>query len=227
MISFIKEKGIKIAVSVYSYIPEEHDKITMVAGAFNKTYKFINNLKSRGIEYRIATVHMRGQCLGRRKEEPFVLNPVKDVIRLSGRANISLLTPELFKRKLITRNSFKNKLNKTKVIENVNFHQCFAKKLYISSTLEVYPCVMERRLSHGNMKMQKLRTLLNQKIQCLNKDSIDECKYCELRYACFDCRPDSLDNKLLSKPYYCTYDVRNGKWLNVEEFVTNFFKSKN
>ena len=166
---------------------------------------------------------MKDHCLGNRNGEPFVLNPVKDVIRLSGRANVSLLTPELLKRKLITRESFKNKLNKTKVIENVNFHQCFGKKLYISSTLEVYPCVMERRISHGNMKMHNLSTILNPEIQCLNKDFIDECKCCELRYACFDCRPDSLDNNLLSKPYYCTYDVKNGKWQNVEEFVNNFF----
>ncbi len=222
--SFIKEKGIKIAVSVYSYIPKEHDKITMVSGSFNQTYKFINKLKSKGIKYRVATVHMKDQYLGNRKEESFVLNPIKDVIRLSGRANISLLSPELLKRKLITRESFKKKLNKTKVIENVNFHQCFSKKLYISSTLEVYPCVMERRLSHGNMKMNKLSTILNSKIQCLNKDFIDECRDCELRYACFDCRPDSLDDNLLSKPYYCTYDVRNGKWLDVEEFVNNFFE---
>ena len=221
--SFIKDKEIKIAVSIYSYIPNEHDKITMVSGSFNKTYKLLNNLKTLGIKYRVATVHMKDHCLGNRNGEPFVLNPVKDVIRLSGRANVSLLTPELLKRKLITRESFKNKLNKTKVIENVNFHQCFGKKLYISSTLEVYPCVMERRISHGNMKMHNLSTILNPEIQCLNKDFIDECKCCELRYACFDCRPDSLDNNLLSKPYYCTYDVKNGKWQNVEEFVNNFF----
>lgn len=223
--SFIKEKGIKIAISVYSYIPKEHDKITMVPGSFNKTYKLINNLKSRGIKYRVATVHMKDQYLGNRKEEPFVLNPVKDVIRLSGRANISLLTPELLKRKLITRESFKNKLNKTKVIENVNFHQCFSKKIYISSTLEVYPCVMEHRLSHGNMKMHKLCTLLNSKIQCLNKDFIDECKDCELRYACFDCRPDTIDKNIISKPYYCTYDVKKGQWQNIDEFVNKFFKN--
>lgn len=112
--SFIKDKEIKIAVSIYSYIPNEHDKITMVSGSFNKTYKLLNNLKTLGIKYRVATVHMKDHCLGNRNGEPFVLNPVKDVIRLSGRANVSLLTPELLKRKLITRESFKINLIRQK-----------------------------------------------------------------------------------------------------------------
>ncbi len=93
-------------------------------------------------------------------------------------------------------------------------HNCFSYKLYIDSKLNIYPCVMERRISYGNLKNANLKQLLQKNIETVNftKDNIDSCKECEFRYCCFDCRPDSLLNDFHAKPWYCTYNPKKGEW---------------
>ena len=83
--------------------------------------------------------------------------------------------------------------------------------------MDVYPCVMERELSHGNLKNGNLKDLIDNKICSLSKDYIEECKECEFRYACYDCRPDRISDSLFEKPYYCTYNVNNGEWIDKDK----------
>ena len=53
------------------------------------------------------------------------------------------------------------------------------------------------------------------KVWLINKDQIDICKDCELRYACSDCRAYTVDpEKLNSKPVKCGYDPYQGEWVN-------------
>ena len=80
---------------------------------------------------------------------------------------------------------------------------------------------MERRFSHGNLKDDKLCNLIKREIQEFNKDKIEGCKECELRYACSDCRPDSLTENIYAKPYYCTYDVDKGEFMDEDEVINN------
>ncbi len=95
------------------------------------------------------------------------------------------------------------------------FNNCFGSKIYIATDLTVYPCVMERRFSHGNMK-ENTNFKLDDAIMKLNKDKINSCKDCEFRLGCFDCRPDSLTGEICSKPWYCTYLPEIGEWELVE-----------
>ena len=85
---------------------------------------------------------------------------------------------------------------------------------------------MERRLSHGNLKNATLENILSSEILSFNKDKIKECSECEFRYACYDCRPDSLTEDIQEKPYYCTYNVRNGFWKNADDVVQTILNSK-
>ena len=78
---------------------------------------------------------------------------------------------------------------------------------------------MERRISHGNLKSSSLENLLTESILRLGKDHINECKDCEYRYACFDCRANSLSDNVLEKPWYCTYDPYQGEWEDPERFI--------
>ncbi len=40
------------------------------------------------------------------------------------------------------------------------------------------------------------------------KDDIDECKHCELRYICSDCRVFTKNNrKNNAKPIHCSYEI--------------------
>lgn len=78
---------------------------------------------------------------------------------------------------------------------------------------------MERRIFHGNLKGHSLEEVLDNKILFFSKNIINECSECEFRYVCHDCRPDSLSNNIYGKPYNCTYDVKNGTWLNKDEVI--------
>ena len=78
---------------------------------------------------------------------------------------------------------------------------------------------MERRISHGSLKKQTLKEVLNNDILNIQKDKIEGCKDCEFRYCCFDCRPNSLGKDVLSKPWYCTYNPHNGEWEDIDDFI--------
>ena len=223
---FLKEKNIKIALSVYSYIPEEHDKVTTIIGSYQKTINSIQMLKDRDVKYRIATTHMKNIEIGECNTKLFKINPNKDIIRMAGRGSINLLSPELLRKKLITKSTFSYELNPQRIAVNIAGHQCFSKKIYISANLEVFPCVMERRISHGNLKGHSIEEILDDKILFFNKNKVDECRECEFRYACHDCRPDSLSNNVYDKPYNCTYDVKKGIWLNEDDVIKKFFQMK-
>lgn len=220
---YLKQNNIRIALSVYSYNNIDHDKVTNVIGSHHKTNKTIANLKKYGIQYRICNVLMDGVTLGQQNTNLYKLNPEKDVVRMSGRANYKLLTHELIKKKLITKKTFETPINKAFVTRLVSGHNCFSNRIYVSSDLNIYPCVMERRISHGNIKETKLLQF-NNNILNYNKDYIDGCKHCEYRYACFDCRPNSLDENISSKPWYCTYNVNEGLWIDQDIFINNLDK---
>lgn len=222
---FFKKNNIHVAMSIYSYNAEEHDKVTLQKGSHAKTVHSVELLKQYNIPHRIATVYMKDISVGEKNTDLYTINPKKDVIRMAGRGNIGLLTPELLKRKLITKETFSNALNPEAIACQVNGNHCFSTKLYISANLEVYPCVMERRFSHGNLKDDKLKNLIKREIQEFNKDKIEGCKDCEFRYACYDCRPDSLTDNVYAKPYYCTYDVDGGKWLDSDNLILDILSN--
>ena len=70
---------------------------------------------------------------------------------MTGRADFQLLSRELIKQKIITESTFSTPLNPRVSSRLIQGHNCFGHKIYISSIGEVYPCVMERRWSYGNL----------------------------------------------------------------------------
>ena len=211
---------------MYSYIPEMHDRVTTVKGSHRRTKKALKLLEQHQIPHKIATVHMKDIDLGEKEEETFVLDPVKDPVRLSGRGNLSLISPKLMKDKLITPWRFSTPIDRDWVIRALNGHQCFSIKIYIEHDLNVRPCVMERRASHGNLRGKTIQEILNKDILYLNKDKIEGCRDCELRYACHDCRADSMSSNIYAKPYVCTYDVENGIWKDPKEYIKELFRNR-
>ncbi|WP_242822935.1 radical SAM protein [Clostridium sp. SY8519] len=217
-IKYIKENGIHIALSVYSYIETEHDKVTDSIGSYKKTNDTIKKLEAADIPYRVCNVLMKDLCLGVKNTDLYELNPSKDVVRMSGRANTCLLSEELVRKKLITKETFRKPLNKEMSIKMINGHNCFNNKLYISADLKIYPCVMERRMMHGMIESNS-DIILSKKIRELNKDRVSGCSLCEYRYNCFDCRSDSISEIIDEKPWYCTYIPEEGKWIDVDQFI--------
>lgn len=217
---YLSENNIHIALSVYSYNADMHDKVTGVKGSLLRTNKTIARLKEHGIPYRVCNVLMKDIAIGEKKHDLYTLSDDKDIVRMSGRANFSLLTDELIRKKLITKKTFQIPVRKAFCKRLISGHNCFRDKMYISANLEVFPCVMERRMKHCVINNTD-KIELDDKIRYLTKDSIEECKMCEYRYACFDCRPNALTNNIYEKPWYCTYHPKLGEWENEEEFILN------
>ncbi|MCM1237300.1 MAG: radical SAM protein [Ruminococcus flavefaciens] len=231
--NFLAENNIHIALSVYSYKEEMHDKVTGCKGSWEKTNRTIEALKSYGIHYRVCNVLMKDIEIGEKTNDLYEISNEKDIVRMSGRANFSLLSDDLIRKKLITKKSFQGAIKKRFCRSLIEGHNCFKNKLYVSANMEVFPCVMERRLKHCVIS-ENNKIILDNSIRNFNKDKINECCHCEYRYVCFDCRPDSLSGDILEKPWYCTYKPLLGEWEDEEEFLVKlknrewmFIKKKN
>lgn len=221
---FFKEHSIYVALSIHSYDAHEHDKVTSVKGSHKKVEKALAMIKQHGVRYRIGTVTSTSCKLSTPKKETlYRLDP--KLPKVTGMADLDGYDFGMFKSKAITKDSKRHKIDKFTVQKAISGHQCFIKDLYVSSLLDVYPCVMERRTSHGNLKGKKLKDIINPEIRGMSKDYIDGCKECEYRYACFDCRPDSNGKGLYSKPWFCSYDPTKGVWHPLEELY-NHLKGK-
>jgi radical SAM protein with 4Fe4S-binding SPASM domain len=209
----------QVALSLYSNIPSEHDKVTKSMGSYNNLTCTIELLKENEIPFRVANVRMKDIEVG--ENHIGTLHPKSgyDFVRLSGRANLDLYDKDLLKQKLITKKHFQKKITPKAIEKNMQGHNCFSNRLYIDVDLNVYPCVMERRVKHGNIKEDKLKDIIKHNLIDFTKDQVNECKHCEYRYACHDCRPDSLNGDLREKPWYCTYNPYDGEWYDIDEFI--------
>ncbi len=216
--SYLAKNDIHIALSVYSYNPQIHDYVTKGKGSWAKTNNTIKLLKENNVKYRVCNILMKGVDIGEKNTDLYELSSQRDVARMTGRAGLSLLTDDLIYKRLITKSSFSKPLNKRFVSKLLSGHNCFSCKLYVAANLDVYPCVMERRIKHCNVK-DSGGIILNGSIRGLNKDHIHGCDECEFRYACFDCRPNSLVKNVREKPWYCTYDPSSGTWKDVNSFI--------
>lgn len=216
---FFKAHGVHVAVSVYSYDAAEHDRVTKGAGSHARTTTAVALLAEHGVPCRTACIRMAGIALGEKNGAAYDLAEGSDVVRLTGRGNLGLLDAELVRRRLTTKEMFRWPLERKTVERALARHNCFGRDVCISPALEVYPCIMERRISHGSLREAGLKALLKREICAMNKDKVAVCRDCEFRYACHDCRPDTLDGELTAKPWYCTYDPYSGEWEDADAAV--------
>lgn len=198
----LKALDIRLALSVYSDAPEMHDAVTGIRGSHSAVMRTIERLRQHAIPFRTAAIAMKG----------IDAHDSADVVRMSGRGSLGLLTPELLRKKLITKETFRRPPDPGRVIAAVSGNPCFARKIYIAADLTVYPCVMERRMRHGSLREKPLAAMLDQAILRFSRDRIPACSICEYRYACAPCLPDALSDDPAEKPYFCTYDAANGIW---------------
>lgn len=218
--SYLAKYDIHIALSVYSYKEDMHDKVTGSTGSLKKTNRTIQQLCDYGIHYRVCNVLMNQIEIGEKTTDLYILREDKDIVRMSGRANFSLLSDELIERKLITKKTFEIPIKKNFCKRLISGHNCFLNKIYISANMDVFPCVMERRVKHCSINGDK-QIVLDNNIQNFTKDKVNECKDCEYRYACFDCRPNSLSENFYEKPWYCTYQPLKGEWEETGQFIVD------
>lgn len=97
---------------------------------------------------------------------------------------------------------------------NLEFHPCLGQTLFISKMGEVYPCPLYRTKKWGDIKNIPFIKFLDinkdeiYNFWIKNLDTIDNCKSCEFRYLCFDCRVIEEEiAKTTGKKSLCTYNV--------------------
>lgn len=225
-LEYIKEHypNCKIAMSLHSFIQEEHEKITQVKGSYDKSVNTLRILQELGIKFRYVGIYADGIDIG--EELDFGVPYRRDYIRLTGRGNLKHYNRKLLEEKIITQDNLKFK-DLTKKLKMIYSEYCFANYLYIGSDLNVYPCVMERRLCHGNIKNRSLSEIIDRNLINYSKDNVKDCCDCEFRHLCKDCRPDSLRMKVNEKPWYCSYNVDKGEWEDKDAFIDKILALRN
>lgn len=224
LLDLMKTKGITLAMSYYSEVPEIHDFVTRTPGSLKTTQKNICAAIEKEIPIRLASVEMRD--VPKFELKSFDVPFRSDLPRLTGRADISLYTEDMLRRKLITKKSFSRPINIEEFYKNQTVHNCFGERLYFDFELNVYPCAMERRICYGNLRNRCVDEIVHDRFAKMTKDKIEGCKNCEYRYACYDCRCDSNNEPIDSKPWYCTYDQEKGEWINEDEFIKSLYSKR-
>ena len=212
----LKKMGLsEVDISLYSTIKEEHEKVTLKLGSYDSALAAIKLIEEAGIICHIATIRVPGIDIGKPYTSESTNPAVQhlDYMRASGRGLSKWGEKELrLGNKAITSNIISRKVDPQKILFKMKYHNCFGKYIRINPELNVYPCTMEQRFYHGNIRFHSIADILQERIRIFNKDCIDQCNVCEFRYICSDCRPDTFSNNICEKPWFCNYNPTSGVW---------------
>lgn len=215
--------NVSFAIGFYSFDSRAHDHFTGVKGSQKKTYEALKTLRDNNIEFDYSRIYAEGMPTG--EDEEFAPGLKMDYVRLAGRGSLQLYNEDLLRKRLKTLDGLNYEWSQDNVI-NLFRGRCFSRLLYVSCELDVFPCAMERRLKHGNLKDGKLADIVKKDILNFSKTDIEECRDCEFRYICVGCPPDSLNGKLEEKPWNCTYNVYKGEWDNPDDYIKRLISYK-
>lgn len=224
LVDVIYKYNIRVKFSIYGHTPEIHDLITCHPGSFQRLVNNIKNLLVRDISVTAAIVLMRENEDYKDEIDAFVkslgITHYKfDVIRevYSGTQTIhNPLRPEIIKLGKITEPFFNLSANRFKLFYKKN--TCWNKKLVVTETGVVLPCVFARSEEIGNLRNATLEEVLNSSALKhywgYSFDNVNMCKECEFRYACKDCRPLAMAvrGNIEDKNPRCCYNPLNGEW---------------
>ncbi|MCJ7526251.1 MAG: radical SAM protein [Candidatus Aminicenantes bacterium] len=224
-INFLSKNNVSVAVSIYGMNNQIHDKITKVNGSFEKSIVNLRKMISEGINVRVGIIGMSvnekflNETVKFLKDEIGVKRIKIDMVRPIGRGTSSDLSPKtLLNKKSLNKPEFA-KCSLERFQRALYGNNCFLRHICISHDGNVFPCIMEREITLGNVLKESIEVIINnpftEKIMRLNKDKIEVCKDCEYRYCCFDCRPkvkNSSNGNLYAKPPDCNYNPYTGKW---------------
>jgi len=224
----LRRYDVQLAVSIYSQNEQIHNQITQKKYSWEKSIENLRKAKNLGISLRAAIVVMKQNEDTSKKTVEFlktqlgIKNVKIDFVRPAGRGcDVDLVSETIFENQRFQKPKFP-KTNVESFTKRKFGHNCFFDKTCISSTGEVYPCVMEHEVSYGNVKSHSLAEIfstdLTRNFRGLSKDHIDVCRDCEYRYCCFDCRVRarglSKNDNYYAKPWWCCYDPYKGKWIS-------------
>ncbi|MEI0446632.1 radical SAM protein [Brachyspira intermedia] len=222
LINYIKNNNIVIHFSLYADNCDIHDNITQVKGSFDKTIFWLKELIKNNVKVVPAVVGMfqnqnNVDNIKYFLEELGIKNfKGYDIVRESKYRDTSNIMPnnDILKTVLISEPKFT--INREKFIRSYTGNTCLFGKFSILPNGDVTPCEFERDIFYGNLKVENIDTILKsenlKKYWYLDFSKIYECKNCEYRFACKDCRPLAKINGEHSKNPRCRYFPLEGIW---------------
>ena len=216
--------SVRINVSLYGPSARIHDAITLTQGSFNKTVNNIHRMLDNNLSVTIAVSIMR-------ENEEYYNDTIK-FIRSIGIKNFKFdlvrsvkscgdkfheaTRKDLIELKCRTKPHFSISEQKFQAAQRRN--TCWYGKFAVSETGDVLPCVFERQIVYGNVKDKSIFEILNsyacKEFWHLDFSKVDECKQCEFRYACKDCRPLGIvAGSIKQKNPRCFYSPKKGRWI--------------
>lgn len=226
LVDIVSNSDIKVKFSIYGHTAEVHDSITGHPGSFSLLVKNIQQLLMRRVSVSAAVVLMRENEIFKKDIEEFLISlgvtQYKfDVIRevFSGtQADHVPILPETIKIAKISEPYFV--LTEERFLLFNEKNTCWNRKLVITETGTVLPCVFARDSIIGNIRETSLKSFLESSALKyywnFSFKNIIPCNECEFRYACKDCRPlaMSLHGNIADKNPRCCYDPITGEWLH-------------
>jgi SPASM domain peptide maturase of grasp-with-spasm system len=104
----------------------------------------------------------------------------------------------------------------THYTESLHFNTCLNRKVAVDADGNIKNCPSMKE-SYGKVGHTPLRPIVSkpgfQQVGHITKDQVTDCKVCEYRHICTDCRAYTSDGTLHGKPLKCTYDPYKGEWL--------------
>lgn len=226
LIRFLSENKIHVAVSLYSYKPDSHDKITGVPGSYSKTLQNLKLLLAYGVQVRGAIIAMKHNEKEVKPTEYFlrelgVAAGPADPVRPCGRGSGMKNWPEEYGLSIMrTKPDF---VPDRRLFESsYHWNSCWLGKAAITAEGDVLPCVFERELVAGNLSEHSLDWIVHNGLRPfweLTRDKVSVCRDCEYRHICRDCRPWAYGytGDLYAKTPTCTYDPYTGEWGPAED----------
>jgi radical SAM protein with 4Fe4S-binding SPASM domain len=222
LVEVIKNNNIRVHFTLYGDNSITHDAVTQISGSFDKTIYWIKKMKKIGINLIPSSIGMRINQDNIEKIKPFLESlgfknyRGYDIIRNSSLRNLTSQNPT----NGIQNNVYYTKpnfyANREHFIKAYYVNTCWYGKFSITENGNVIPCEFCRDISYGNTKDMTISQILKsdelQKHWKLNFSKITNCKYCEYRFACKDCRPLQNSENIFEKNPRCLYNPRTGIW---------------
>ena len=227
LIELFKKYNVSVKISIYGGSASIHDTVTTVKGSFERTRNNIVKMNKANIKMYASVILMKEnqddlQNIIKFLKENNVTYTGYDVIRnvYGQKQNIHCPTnKKIISNRYITKPSFK--ADEAIYIKNHFYNSCWYGKVAIEENGDIIPCVFHRNDILGNVNNNSITEIINSEKTLsywgYSFDYVNECKDCEYRYACKDCRVVGygLDGKLTTKNYRCTYNPYTEEWKDI------------
>lgn len=106
-------------------------------------------------------------------------------------------------------------IQENRYLANKNCNSCWSKRLAITTDGKVKLCIYGTIII-GDIIKDPLKEIIQGALKYwkITRDSVEQCKDCEFKYICFDCRELAYrkSKNLYSKNPFCSYNPMEGKW---------------